>query len=108
MRRTSTSVDALPSGGGRPGGGPGDAVDAQGRDCAVAGQPAAGAEQRVSIEALYEQVNELGLVSTSFSYPILASLELGVRQLVEEGEAIWKRASRAARRFAMPAAACGG
>ena len=44
------------------------------------------------IEPLYEQINELGLISTSFSYPILASLELGVRQLVEEGEAIWTAA----------------
>jgi arginine decarboxylase len=41
------------------------------------------------IDPLYEHVNELGLVSTSFSYPILASIELGVRQLVEEGNAIW-------------------
>ena len=29
------------------------------------------------IESLYENVNELGLVSTSFSYPILASIEIG-------------------------------
>ena len=43
-------------------------------------------------ESLYEQVNELGLVSTSFSYPILASLEMGVQQLVEEGEALWSGA----------------
>ena len=43
-------------------------------------------------ESLYEQVNELGLVSTSFSYPILASLEMGVRQLVEEGETLWNGA----------------
>ena len=41
------------------------------------------------VEPLYEQVNELGLISTSFSYPILSSIELGVRQLVEEGDAIW-------------------
>ena len=33
------------SGGRRSGGGPGDAIDAQGRDCAVAGQPAAVAER---------------------------------------------------------------
>jgi arginine/lysine/ornithine decarboxylase len=43
-------------------------------------------------DSLYEQVNELGLVSTSFSYPILASLEMGVRQLAEEGEALWNGA----------------
>lgn len=41
------------------------------------------------IEPLYAHINELGLVSTSFSYPILASIELAVRQLVEEGESIW-------------------
>ena len=44
------------------------------------------------IEPLYEHVNELGLVSTSFSYPILASVELGIRQLVEEGERLWSTA----------------
>ena len=44
------------------------------------------------IEPLYEHVNDLGLVSTSFSYPILASIELAVRQLVEEGERIWTEA----------------
>ncbi len=41
------------------------------------------------LEKLYEQINALGLVSTSFSYPILASIELGVRQLMEEGEYLW-------------------
>ena len=41
------------------------------------------------IEALYENVSDLGLVSTSFSYPILASIELAVRQLVEDGQRIW-------------------
>ena len=41
------------------------------------------------IESLYEHVNDLGFVSTSFSYPILASIELGVRQLVLEGHALW-------------------
>jgi len=53
----------------------------------------------VFIEALYEHVNELGFVSTSFSYPILASLELGVQQLVEEGEEIWRRTVERAERF---------
>jgi arginine decarboxylase len=43
------------------------------------------------IAPLYENVNELGLISTSFSYPILASLELGVRQLVEQGDELWRR-----------------
>jgi len=44
------------------------------------------------VPALYEQVNELGLVSTSFSYPILASVELGVRQLLDEGDLLWRQA----------------
>ena len=43
------------------------------------------------VPPLYEHVSDLGFVSTSFSYPILASIELGVRQLVEEGEAIWSQ-----------------
>ena len=47
---------------------------------------------RDRVPMLYEQINELGLVSTSFSYPILASIELGVRQLVEEGDDIWRAA----------------
>jgi arginine decarboxylase len=51
------------------------------------------------IDPLYEQINELGLISTSFSYPILASIELGVRQLVEEGEAIWTAAVERADAF---------
>jgi arginine/lysine/ornithine decarboxylase len=41
------------------------------------------------IDPLYEQVNDLGFVSTSFSYPILASIELGVSQLVVDGERLW-------------------
>ena len=51
------------------------------------------------IESLYDQVNDLGLVSTSFSYPILASIELGVRQLVEEGETIWSDTVESAEAF---------
>lgn len=51
------------------------------------------------IEPLYEHVNELGLVSTSFSYPILASIELGVSQLVEEGDAIWTQTIARAEAF---------
>jgi arginine/lysine/ornithine decarboxylase len=45
--------------------------------------------QAADLERLYEQINALGLVSTSFSYPILASIELGVRQLIEEGNYLW-------------------
>jgi arginine/lysine/ornithine decarboxylase len=65
------------------------------------------------IESLYEQVNELGLVSTSFSYPILASVELGVRQLVHEGERIWSRTIDRAESFrsacrTLPGVACFG
>jgi arginine/lysine/ornithine decarboxylase len=44
------------------------------------------------IEPLYEQVNDLGLVSTSFSYPILASLEIGVAQLEANGDQLWRQA----------------
>jgi arginine/lysine/ornithine decarboxylase len=44
------------------------------------------------IELLYEHVNDLGFVSTSFSYPILASLELGIRQLAEDGDRMWSLA----------------
>ena len=44
------------------------------------------------VPQFYEHVNDLGFVSTSFSYPILASIELGVRQLVEEGETLWSQA----------------
>jgi ornithine decarboxylase len=66
-----------------------------------------------SIPCLYEQVNELGLVSTSFSYPILASLELGIRQLVEEGEEIWQATIARAEAFRVacrhvPGLACFG
>ena len=58
------------------------------------------------IEPLYEHVNELGLVSTSFSYPILASVELGIRQLVEEGETLWSTALNARRCSGVPVATC--
>ncbi|HXW05376.1 MAG TPA: beta-eliminating lyase-related protein [Vicinamibacterales bacterium] len=51
------------------------------------------------IDPLYEHVNDLGLVSTSFSYPILASIELGVRQLVLDGDALWKEAIAQAEAF---------
>jgi arginine decarboxylase len=51
------------------------------------------------IEALYENVNQLGIVSTSFSYPILASIELGVRQLVDDGEAMWSQTIEQAESF---------
>ncbi len=51
------------------------------------------------IPRIYEHVNDLGFVSTSFSYPILASLELSVRQLVEEGEFLWSRTIERAETF---------
>jgi len=51
------------------------------------------------IEPLYEHVNELGFVSTSFSYPILASIELGVAQMVEHGDALWTETIERADRF---------
>ena len=51
------------------------------------------------IEPLYEHVNDLGFVSTSFSYPILASLELGVRQLALSGDVLWTDAIARAEAF---------
>ena len=65
------------------------------------------------IEPLYEHVNDLGFVSTSFSYPILASIELGVTQLVEEGDAMWGEAIARANAFretcrTMPGVRCFG
>lgn len=55
------------------------------------------------IPLLYEHVNDLGFVSTSFSYPILVSLELGIRQLVEDGEFLWNRTIEHAETFRMAA-----
>ena len=40
----------------------------------------------------YEATQGLGFQSTSFSYPILASVEHAVLQMVEEGEWQWRRA----------------
>jgi ornithine decarboxylase len=65
------------------------------------------------IAPLYEHVNDLGLVSTSFSYPILSSIELGVLQLLEDGERLWSDAIDRADRFreacrAIPGVACFG
>jgi ornithine decarboxylase len=66
-----------------------------------------------AIPRLYEHVNELGLVSTSFSYPILASVELGVCQLVDEGDELWRRTIARAEAFraacrSIPGLACFG
>jgi len=65
------------------------------------------------IAPLYEHVNDLGLVSTSFSYPILSSIELGVLQLLEDGERLWSDAVDRADRFrevcrTIPGVACFG
>jgi arginine decarboxylase len=51
------------------------------------------------LESLYAHINELGFVSTSFSYPILASIELAVRQLADEGDALWTRTIERAEAF---------
>ena len=40
-----------------------------------------------------------GLSSTSFSYPILASLEMGVRQLALSGDVLWAEAIARAEAF---------
>jgi arginine decarboxylase len=51
------------------------------------------------LEPLYAHINELGFVSTSFSYPILASIELALRQLAEEGGVRWTRTIERAQAF---------
>jgi arginine decarboxylase len=51
------------------------------------------------LEPLYAHINELGFVSTSFSFPILASIELAVRQLAEEGDVLWTRTIERAEAF---------
>ncbi|MGH9632350.1 MAG: aminotransferase class I/II-fold pyridoxal phosphate-dependent enzyme, partial [Bryobacteraceae bacterium] len=51
------------------------------------------------IPKIYEHVNDLGFVSTSFSYPILASLEFSIRQFVEQGESLWNRTIERANAF---------
>ena len=56
---------------------------------------------RKSVPRLYEHINELGLVSTSFSYPILASIELGVHQLVDQGDTLWRETIARADAFRM-------
>lgn len=65
------------------------------------------------IAPLYEHVNDLGLVSTSFSYPILSSIELGVLQLLEDGDRLWSDTIDRAERFreicrAVPGVTCFG
>jgi arginine/lysine/ornithine decarboxylase len=52
-----------------------------------------------SIERLYEHVNDLGLVSTSFSFPILCSIELGIAQLVADGDDLWRATAERADAF---------
>lgn len=47
----------------------------------------------------YEVVQGFGFQSTSFSYPILASIEFGVSQMVREGVALWTPAVENARYF---------
>lgn len=47
----------------------------------------------------YEEMQALGFQSTSFSYPLLLSLERAVRQITEEGQESWRRALGVAERL---------
>lgn len=51
------------------------------------------------LERFYDAVTHLGLVSTSFSYPTLSSIELAVAQHQLEGEETWQQTIEQAERF---------
>jgi arginine decarboxylase len=51
------------------------------------------------LDRFYDAVSQLGIVSTSFSYPVLSSIELAVAQHEVEGEDTWRRAIAEADRF---------
>jgi len=51
------------------------------------------------LEAFYNAVSHLGIVSTSFSYPTLASIELAIARHQVDGEESWCRAIQEADRF---------
>lgn len=51
------------------------------------------------LERFYSAVSSLGIVSTSFSYPILSSIELAVMRQRVEGEEVWQRCIAEADRF---------
>jgi ornithine decarboxylase len=52
----------------------------------------------------YEELQSLGFVSTSFSYPILISIEHAINQIVLRGEKMWTSAVKAAARLREAAA----
>jgi arginine decarboxylase len=52
----------------------------------------------------YEELQSLGFVSTSFSYPILISIEHAINQIVTRGEKMWTSAVKAAARLREAAA----
>ena len=51
------------------------------------------------LDAFYDAVSHLGLVSTSFSYPTLSSVELAIARHQIDGEESWRRAICEADRF---------
>ena len=51
------------------------------------------------LDAFYDAVSHLGLVSTSFSYPTLSSVELAIARHQVDGEESWTRAICEADRF---------
>lgn len=56
----------------------------------------------------YERFQSLGFQSTSFSYPILLSIENAIEQILSQGEAQWTRAFELARRLRDGASALPG
>lgn len=51
------------------------------------------------LDRFYDAVTQLGLVSTSFSYPVLSSIELAVAHHEAEGDVLWHTAIAEADRF---------
>ena len=51
------------------------------------------------VDAFYEAANYLGFISTSFSYPVLSSIELAVAHHQHGGEEVWMRTLAEADRF---------
>lgn len=60
------------------------------------------------LDRFYDAVAHLGLISTSFSYPTLSSIELAVARHQMDGEESWQRAIGEAERFRQLATAHGG
>lgn len=60
------------------------------------------------LDPFYAAVTHLGLISTSFSYPTLSSIELSVARHQIEGEDTWRRSIDEAERFRAEAARIDG